>query len=124
MSHIVSIQTEVRDAAAVRAACHRLGLAEPVEGKTRLFSGEVTGLAVKLPDWAYPVVCDTVSGRIRFDNFNGLWGDQQHLDRFLQAYACEKAKIEARRKGHAVTEQQLADGSIKLSIQVGTGGAA
>ena len=27
MSHIVSIQTEIRDAAAVRAACKRLGLA-------------------------------------------------------------------------------------------------
>jgi hypothetical protein len=37
----------------------------------------------------------------------------------LQAYAVEKTKIEARRKGHAVTEQQLADGSIKLTVQVG-----
>ena len=45
MSHIVTIKTEVRDAAAVRAACKRLGLAEPTEGKTRLFSGEVSGLA-------------------------------------------------------------------------------
>jgi len=35
----------------------------------------------------------------------------------------EKARIEARRKGYAVTEQQLADGSIKLTIQV-NGGAA
>lgn len=123
LSHIVQIQTEVRDAAAVRAACQRLGLAEPVQGKTRLFGSEVTGLAVKLSDWRYPAVCDTASGQILFDNFNGLWGDRQHLDRFLQAYACEKAKIEARKKGHAVTEQQLADGSIKLTIQVGTGGA-
>ncbi len=50
MSHIVVIKTEVRDAAAVRAACRRLGLAEPIQGKTKLFSGEVTGLAVQLPD--------------------------------------------------------------------------
>jgi hypothetical protein len=48
-----------------------------------------------------------------------FWGDPKHLDRFLQAYACEKAKIEARKRGHAVSEQQLADGSIKLTIQVG-----
>jgi hypothetical protein len=41
------------------------------------------------------------------------------LDAFLQAYAVEKAKLEARRQGHVVTEQQLSDGSIKLSIQVG-----
>ena len=51
MSHIVTIKTEVRDATAVRAACQRLGLPVPVQGKTRLFSGEVEGLAVQLPDW-------------------------------------------------------------------------
>ena len=123
MSHIVSIQTEVRDAAAVRAACKRLGLAEPVEGKTRLFSGEVTGLAVKLPDWQYPVVADISTGQLKFDNFGGRWGEQKELDKFLQSYAVEKAKIEARKRGHAVTEQQLSDGSIRLTIQV-VGGAA
>ena len=37
MSHIVSIQTEVRDPAAVAAACRRLGLPEPVHGTARLF---------------------------------------------------------------------------------------
>ena len=37
----------------------------------------------------------------------------------MQAYACEKAKIEARRRGHSVVEQPLADGSIRLSIRVG-----
>ena len=52
-----------------------------------------------------------------------FWGQQQELDRFLQAYACEKTKIEARKKGHTVSEQMLADGSIKLTIQV-AGGAA
>jgi hypothetical protein len=119
VSHIVQIQTQVKDVAAVRAACKRLGLAEPVAGKTRLFSGEVSGLAVKLPSWTYPVVADLATGQLKFDNFGGRWGEQQHLDRFLQAYACEKAKIEARKKGHVVTEQRLADGSIKLTIQVG-----
>jgi len=48
-----------------------------------------------------------------------FWGEQKQLDQFLQAYAVEKAKIEARKKGHAITEQQLADGSVKLTIQVG-----
>ena len=123
MSHIVTIKTEVRDAAAVQAACRRLGLSKPVQGKARLFSGEVSGLLVNLPDWQYPVVCDLDSGQVRFDNFNGHWGDQKELDRFLQAYAVEKAKIEARKKGHAVTEQPLADGSIKLTIQVSGGPA-
>jgi hypothetical protein len=35
--------------------------------------------------------------------------------------AVEKAKIEARKRGHSVFEQPLADGSIKLTIQVAGG---
>jgi len=41
VSHIVNIKTEVRDAAAVGDACRRLGLAEPIHGTVKLFSGEV-----------------------------------------------------------------------------------
>ncbi|MCE9552039.1 MAG: DUF1257 domain-containing protein [Planctomycetes bacterium] len=121
MSHIVSIKTEVRDPAAIAAACHRLNLPEPVSGKTTLFSGDVTGIAVNLPDWMYPAVCDTATGQLHYDNFSGRWGDQKELDRFLQMYAVEKARIEARRSGNTVTETQLADGSIKLTIQVAGG---
>ena len=119
MSHIVTIETEVRDAAAAQTACARLKLPAPVAGSHELFSGTAEGLAVQLPGWQYPAVCNLTTGKVEFDNYGGRWGDQAELDRFLQAYAVEKAKLEARRKGHAVTEQSLADGSIKLTIQVG-----
>ncbi len=123
MSHIVQIQTEVRDALAIQAACRRLGLPQAVQGTTRLFGGEATGLAVQLPGWQYAVVCNTATGQVQFDNFGGRWGDQKQLERFLQAYAVEKCRIEARGKGHQVSEQQLPDGSIKLTIQVAGGTA-
>ena len=123
MSHIVTIATEVRDAAAVRAACRRLNLPEPVQGEVELYSGTVSGLAVQLPDWQYPICCELSTGQVRFDSFGGRWGDQKHLDAFLQACAVEKAKIESRRRGHSVTEQTMTGGSIKLTIQV-NGGAA
>jgi hypothetical protein len=123
MSHIVTVETEIRDAAAVRAACQRLGLAPPVQGTTRLFSGEASGLAVQLPGWQYPIVCETATGQLKYDNFDGRWGDPKHLDKFVQTYAVEKVRIESRKRGHPVREQQLADGSIKLVIQV-QGGAA
>ena len=92
MSHVVEIRTEVRDAAAVRAACGRLSLAAPVEGPHALFNGEARGLGVRLPGWRYPVVCDVASGQVRFDDYGGRWGERTQLDRFLQAYAVEKAK--------------------------------
>ena len=121
MSHIVQIQTEVRDPVAAAAACRRLGLPEPVQGTATLYSGKATGLLVRLPGWLYPAVFDTATGQARYDNFECRWGDPAHLGRFLQAYAVEAAKIEARKKGYAATEQTLADGSIKLSINVGGG---
>ncbi len=78
----------------MQAACQRLSLSAPRHETVQLFSGEATGLTVRLPKWHYPVVCDLASGRLHFDNFGGRWGDQQHLDRFLQAYAVEKARSE------------------------------
>jgi hypothetical protein len=68
-------------------------------------------------------VCDLSTGQVAFDNYNGRWGEQSKLDALLQMYAVEKAKIEARKKGHTVTEQALASGEIKLTIHV-SGGAA
>jgi hypothetical protein len=119
VSHIVSIQTEVRDPAAVQAACRRLGLAAPSFGVAKLYSAQETGWIVRLPGWHYPIVCQTKTGKLAYDNFNGNWGEQRELNRFLQAYAVEKAKLEARKKGHVASEQALADGSIKLTIQLG-----
>ena len=58
MSHIVQIQTQVRDPVAVHAACGRLGLAAPVEKAVTLFSSDATGLAVELSGWRYPVLRD------------------------------------------------------------------
>ena len=116
MSHIMTIKTEVRDPAAVAAACLRLGLPEPVHGTAKLFDGEATGLLVKLPGWLYPVACDTATGTLRYDNYEGRWGSPEHLDRFVQAYAVERAKLEARKKGYTVSEQSLEDGSIRLQI--------
>ena len=123
MSHTVQIETQVKDLAGVRAACTRLQLKQPEQSTFKLFGNEAKGWAVQLPDWTFPIVCDVSSGDIKFDNFEGRWGDQKELDSFLQAYAVEKARIEARRKGHTVTERKLDNGAIKLTIQV-TGGAA
>jgi hypothetical protein len=113
---MVAIQTKIHDPMAVNAACQRLNLPAAVQGSAKLFSGEATGLVVQLPDWHYPAVIDTQTGDISYDNYNGQWGEQQHLDRFLQLYAVEKAKLEARKRGFSVTEQTLQDGSIKVQI--------
>jgi hypothetical protein len=56
---------------------------------------------------------------LKYDNYQGNWGRQEELNKFLQAYAVEKARIEARKKGHRVTEAKLEDGSIRVTVHVG-----
>jgi len=119
MSHIVTIATEARDPLAVAAACRRLGLPEPAHGTAALFEGRATGLLVRLPGWLYPLVVDVAAGQLRYDNYGGQWGRPEELGRFLQAYALERARSEAQKRGHSVVEQPLADGSVKLTISVG-----
>lgn len=121
MSHIVQIQTQVHDPVAIAAACQRLGIPAPAQRTAKLYDGQYTGWCVELPGWRYPVVCNTASGELKYDNFQGRWGEHKELDKFLQSYAVEKAKLEARRQGHSVLEQPLDNGSIKLTIQVAGG---
>lgn len=119
MSHIVEIKTEIRDEAGVKAACTRLQIPLPEHKTCKLFSATATGLAVQLPGWLYPVVCNLQTGQVQYDNYQGSWGEQKHLNSFLQAYAVEKAKIEARKKGHTCSETRLEDGSIRVTVKVG-----
>lgn len=117
MSHIVQIKTEVRDTVAIMAAARRLKLAEPITGVFNMYSGaKATGTGVELPGWKYPAVFNTETGAVDFDNYNGSWGQQAELDKFLQAYAVERATAEAQKGGYSVYEEQLDDGSIRLNI--------
>lgn len=119
MSHIVTVETQVRDAEAVAAACEHLKWRKPLEGEHKLFTRSMHGLAVFPPAWHYPVVCELTTGKLHYDNYQGYWGDEKELDRFKQRYAVEKATIEAHRLGRSVLEQPLEDGTIKLTISAG-----
>ena len=121
MSHIVEIRTEVRSEAAVQSACRRLHLPPAKRGTFELYNSTESGLGIELPKWRYPIVANTQTGQLKFDNYGGRWGDQEYLDQFLQRYAAEAATVEARKRGHSVVEQRLEDNSIKLTINVGGG---
>jgi hypothetical protein len=119
MSHVVTIETLVRDPAAISLACERLKLPSPRHGTFELFATQATGWSVQLPGWTFPIVCDTQSGKVLYDNFEERWGSTSELNTFLQRYAVEAARLAARRQGHTVLEQAQADGSIRLVIQAG-----
>lgn len=120
MSHTVTIKTDVTDKQAIVAACRRLGLEMPVEGRHTLYqrSEAITGMAVKLPNWNYPVVFNTDTGAVAYDNFNGHWGDISEYEKFMQAYAVSRAMQEASMQGYVATEETLPDGSIRVTVNV------
>ena len=119
LSHIVQITTEVKSEAAVQAACRRLNMPPAKHGTHELYNSTETGLGIHLPRWRYPVVADLQTGSLKYDNYEGRWGEESLLDEFHQRYTVEAATIAARKEGHSVIEQSLEDGSIKLTVTVG-----
>lgn len=118
MSHTVSIKAQVKCQAALAATCLRLGLPAPARGQIRLYDKVALGTGVQLPGWRFPI-CITDEGTIHYDHYHGMWGEPKELSNFLQAYAAEAAKLQARRQGHSVTETALPDGTIRLTVELG-----
>lgn len=144
MSHVVAIETRIKDLAAAQAAAVFLG------GELRLgqqnykwfgrymadyhaddaaykrgIKPEDYGKcdhAIHFPDCQYEVGLRLMPEGDYVMIFD-FWNPEittkmggKAAEGFLQRYAAEKAKLEARKKGYKVAEQKLADGSIKLSL--------
>ncbi len=122
MSHFATVRTQIRDAAALRAACAELGLTLNENAVARGYgTNKVNGDLVIRLKGPYDIAV------IKQDDGNyGLttdwWGGHVEREvgkdygRLLQLYAVHKAQIEARRKGLTVRRQALGDGSVKLVI--------
>ena len=122
MSHFTSVQTQIKDIAALRSACDELGLQVLDNTTARGYSTNTTrgehvirlkgpyDVAVnKHPDGTYGLTTDWWDGHVEREvgtNFG----------RLLQLYAVHKAITEARKRGHMVQRRQQRDGSIKLVI--------
>lgn len=114
MSHTVTIKAQFKDIDAIRATAREMSLTEPTIGPAKLYQTTHTGVVVKLPGWTYPVVIDTKTGEAHFDNYNGAWGKKEHLDRFTQLYAVNRAQSVAKAKGLLTTRKTLSNGSIQV----------
>jgi hypothetical protein len=122
MSHFATVETQIRDAAALKGACAELGL-EVLENAVARGYGRnsVKGDLVIRLKGPY----DIALNRQQDGNY-GLttdwWGGHVEAEvgkdygRLLQLYAVHKAQIEARKKGLTVRRQALGDGSVKLVI--------
>ena len=141
MSHVVAIETEIRDLAALRAACEELGLTFN-EGKTSYnwwgrhvgdfplpagLSAEQLGYcdhAISVPDTEYEIglIQDSISGsyRLVFDFFGT--GEKiinklgRRCEKLIQMYGVRKTTMEAERRGFQADRETQADGSVKVFI--------
>jgi hypothetical protein len=123
MSHFTTIQTQVRDLEALRAACAELGLELCTDTQARGYNGNrVPGEAVIRLKGPYDIALNRQadgSFGMTTDWWNGHVEREvgANYGRLVQLYGVHKATREARSKGYGVRRQALKDGSIKLSIE-------
>ena len=123
MSHISKIELEVRDIQVLGNACKRLGL-ELLKGqKTFKWYGKEAECdhAIRVPGANYEigVVKNGSLYELNCDyydpNIEKTIGRQGGI--LKQAYAVEKAKVEARKKGYSVVERRIETG-IRLHVRI------
>ena len=123
MSHISKIELEVKDLAVLSQACARLGLTLIRGQKEFRWYGKSAPCkhAIKVPGAVYEigVVKQKGSYELNCDFYDGniekAVGRQGGL--LKQAYAVAKTKIEARKKGYSVLEQNT-DTGVRLHILI------
>ena len=115
MSHVATIALEFRDPAALSEAAAVCGLDLRQEMVTFYDGTHVTGTALRLPGWRYPVVVD-VEGCLHYDHYEGRWGNLAQLHRFQQAYAEAATTRFARARGYLITRTTQADGTVRLAL--------
>ena len=122
MSHFTSIETQIRDVAALREACRELGV-DLIENAVARGYGSNThkgdyvirlkgpyDIAVnRQPQGTLGLTCDWYDGHVEKEVGT-------NYGRLLQLYGVHKARIEAQKKGYTVRRQTLGDGAIKLVI--------
>jgi len=117
MSHTATVATKITDLNAIKEACKMLKLPAPVIGTHKMYDGKtVTGVAVRLENWQFPIVIDTKTGEIHYDNYHGNWGSEEELKKFKQHYGVAKAKLIAKKQGYFVKQFTLPNGTIRLQV--------
>jgi len=123
MSHISKIELEVKDLGVLGQACRKLEL-ELIKGQQSFkWYGKKSPCdhAIKVLGANYEIGVINKSGRYELNcdfydrNIETVIGKQG--GRLKQAYAVEKTKIEARKKGYSVVERQTKTG-IRLHVRI------
>ena len=122
MSHFTTINTQIKDIDALRAACAELGLPVEPNAEARGYAGNtLAGDFVIHLQGPYDVaVRREASGSyaLHADLWRGHVEAELGKDfgRLKQLYGVHKATAEARRKGLNVRRRNLANGTVRLAL--------
>ena len=122
MSHFTTIETQIRDIAALKAACAELGVGLEAGAEARGYGrrqvrgdyvvrlkGPYDIAADRMPDGGYRLTTDWWSGHVEKEVGT-------NFARLLQLYGVHKTMREARKKGYLASRKTLPNGAIKLTI--------
>ena len=123
MSHISKIELEVKDLGVLSQACTRLGLSLIKAQKTFRWYGQEAPCdhCIRVPGASYEIGVISKDGSYELScdyydkNLETVIGQRGGL--LKQAYAAEKTRLEARKKGYSVMERQTETG-IRLHVRV------
>ena len=124
MSHFVTIQTQIRDVAALEDACTELGLQLLHDAEARGFADQTrkAELVIRLKG-PYDIAASRESSEadtytLTTDWWNGHVEKEvgTNYGRLLQLYGVHKTMREAQKKRLRVTRRQETDGSIRLTL--------
>lgn len=122
MSHFTTIQTQIRDVEALRAAVQEMGLELIPKAQARGYAtSKLKGDFVIRLKGPYDIAVNAQPGGT-FGLTTDWW--QGHVEkeagrnfgRLLQLYGVHKASIEAKKKGLSVLRKPQPNGSIKLVL--------
>ncbi len=128
MSHFVTIQTQIRDVAALEDACAELGLELLRNAEARGYANQTRrgDLVIRLKG-PYDIAANRDSESSQSESApytltTDWWGGHVEKEvgpnygRLLQLYGVHKTMREASRKRLRVTRRQETDGSIRLTL--------
>jgi hypothetical protein len=103
------------DHAAMAEACIALGMVPPTHETVTFYDGrQVTGTAIRLPGWQYPVVISE-DGELTYDDYGGAWGKPQHLEAFRMQYTLAGIR-QAMGGTHAIETETLPSGELYVRL--------
>lgn len=92
MSHIVEIETTVKNKEFIANVCQELNIRTEQVTNFKFYDGTVkSGTALYLKNWKYPVVIEE-NGKVFFDNYENAWGDIKEYHEFVNHYSLAEVK--------------------------------